>query len=320
MARVTHAVLNYEGSCAIDGDLLDMAGIRENEQIQIYNVENGERFTTYAIRGEEGSRLISINGAAAHLVHPGDLVILIAYAQLDDAEAPSELAELADDSLAVIKKGVEQLAPKPWVDDAEGINVDPRSQRCERIANDKHAIEALGLMGFHFHPIMQHFAVNVDTEEELLAMRDRIRSKGVRVQGPLDHGFCQSIYFAGPENTVLEVCSSLGRDISGESWVDPVVQEKLGISDEELAAYKNPKDYSNPSGPIPQPPISNGKPVYAGMPDRYSATWDWSDEEVFEKLSEPTPLTTDTVPLEGLVVILYVSVSPSTSVADNVPV
>ncbi len=136
---------------------------------------------------------------------------------------------------------------------------------------------------------MQHFAVNVDTEEELLAMRDRIRSKGVRVQGPLDHGFCQSIYFAGPENTVLEVCSSLGRDINGESWVDPVVQEKLGISDEELAAYKNPKDYSNPSGPIPQPPISDGKPIYAGMPDRYSATWDWSDKEVFEKLSEPTP-------------------------------
>ncbi len=76
MARVTHAVLNYEGSCAIDGDLLDMAGIRENEQIQIYNVENGERFTTYAIRGEEGSRLISINGAAAHLASPGHRIII----------------------------------------------------------------------------------------------------------------------------------------------------------------------------------------------------------------------------------------------------
>lgn len=86
MARVTHAVLNYEGSCAIDGDLLDMAGIRENEQIQIYNVENGERFTTYAIRGEEGSRIISVNGAAAHLANVGDRVIICSYAHYAEAE------------------------------------------------------------------------------------------------------------------------------------------------------------------------------------------------------------------------------------------
>lgn len=86
MARVTHAVLNYEGSCAIDGELLDMAGIRENEQIQIYNVEGGQRFTTYAIRAEEGSRVISINGAAAHLAGPGDRVIICSYAHYNEAE------------------------------------------------------------------------------------------------------------------------------------------------------------------------------------------------------------------------------------------
>lgn len=86
MARVTHAVLNYEGSCAIDGDLLDLAGIRENEQIQIYNVENGQRFTTYAIRGEEGSRIISVNGAAAHLANVGDRVIICSYAHYSEAE------------------------------------------------------------------------------------------------------------------------------------------------------------------------------------------------------------------------------------------
>lgn len=86
MARVTHAVLNYEGSCAIDGDLLDMAGIRENEQIQIYNVENGERFTTYAIRGEEGSKIISVNGAAAHLANTGDRVIICSYGHYSAAE------------------------------------------------------------------------------------------------------------------------------------------------------------------------------------------------------------------------------------------
>lgn len=86
MARVTHAVLNYEGSCAIDGELLDLAGIRENEQIQIYNVENGQRFTTYAIRGEEGSRIISVNGAAAHLASVGDRVIICSYAHYSEAE------------------------------------------------------------------------------------------------------------------------------------------------------------------------------------------------------------------------------------------
>ena len=85
-ARVTHAELEYEGSCAIDGHLLDVAGIHEYEQIQIYNMNNGERFTTYAIRAEKGSGVISVNGAAARLAAPGDRVIICAYAQLDKAE------------------------------------------------------------------------------------------------------------------------------------------------------------------------------------------------------------------------------------------
>ncbi|WP_417596336.1 aspartate 1-decarboxylase [Oceanospirillum sp.] len=85
-ARVTHAVLEYEGSCAIDGNLLDMAGIREYEQIQIYNIEGGQRFTTYAIRGEEGSGIISVNGAAAHQAKVGDRVIICAYANYTEAE------------------------------------------------------------------------------------------------------------------------------------------------------------------------------------------------------------------------------------------
>lgn len=85
-ARVTHAVLNYEGSCAIDGRLLDLAGIREYEQIQIYNISNGERFTTYAIRGEDDSGIISINGAAAHKAGVGDTIIICAYASYSEAE------------------------------------------------------------------------------------------------------------------------------------------------------------------------------------------------------------------------------------------
>ena len=86
-ATVTHAELHYEGSCAIDGRLLDLAGIREYERIEIYNINNGKRFATYAIRGEEGSGIISVNGAAAHQAEPGDLVIICAYGACDEAEA-----------------------------------------------------------------------------------------------------------------------------------------------------------------------------------------------------------------------------------------
>jgi len=86
-ARVTLSELEYEGSCAIDGKLLDAAGIREYEQIQIYNLANGNRFTTYAIRGEDGSGMISVNGAAAHQASPGDRVIICSYVQLEQKEA-----------------------------------------------------------------------------------------------------------------------------------------------------------------------------------------------------------------------------------------
>lgn len=88
-ATVTHSELNYEGSCAIDGYLLDLSGIREYQQIDIYNVNNGERFTTYAIRAEENSRIISVNGAAARRAAAGDLLIICAYSEYDEAELAS---------------------------------------------------------------------------------------------------------------------------------------------------------------------------------------------------------------------------------------
>lgn len=86
-ATVTHAELEYEGSCAIDADLMEAANIREFERIEIYDVTNGERFSTYAIRAEAGSGVISVNGAAAHKAAVGDIVIICTYAQLDEAEA-----------------------------------------------------------------------------------------------------------------------------------------------------------------------------------------------------------------------------------------
>jgi aspartate 1-decarboxylase len=85
-ATVTNVELDYEGSCAIDEALLDAANILEYEQIHIYNIANGERLVTYAIRAERDSGLISVNGAAAHKATPGDLIIIAAYAGLDRAE------------------------------------------------------------------------------------------------------------------------------------------------------------------------------------------------------------------------------------------
>ena len=85
-ATVTHSELHYEGSCAIDDDLLDAADIREYQQIDIYNVTNGERFTTYAIRAQRGSGVISVNGAAAHKANPGDILIIASYAMYSELE------------------------------------------------------------------------------------------------------------------------------------------------------------------------------------------------------------------------------------------
>lgn len=93
-ATVTHSELHYEGSCAIDGRLLELSGIAEYEQIHIYNVNNGERFVTYAIRAEDGSGVISVNGAAAHKADPGDLVIICAYGTLPAAEMAAHKATL----------------------------------------------------------------------------------------------------------------------------------------------------------------------------------------------------------------------------------
>jgi len=84
--RVTQSELHYEGSCAIDDDLLDAAGIKEYQAIDIYNVTNGERFSTYAIRAERGSRTISVNGAAAHKADVGDILIIATFSTYSELE------------------------------------------------------------------------------------------------------------------------------------------------------------------------------------------------------------------------------------------
>lgn len=83
---VTHSELHYEGSCAIDDELLEAANISEYEQIHLYNVTNGERFSTYAIRADRHSGIISVNGAAAHKAQPNDIMIIASYAQYNEIE------------------------------------------------------------------------------------------------------------------------------------------------------------------------------------------------------------------------------------------
>jgi len=92
--NVTQSELHYEGSCAIDETLLDAADIREYQQIEIYNVSNGERFTTYAIRAARNSGTISVNGAAARKAAPGDILIIASYAVYNEVELQRYRPEL----------------------------------------------------------------------------------------------------------------------------------------------------------------------------------------------------------------------------------
>lgn len=135
---------------------------------------------------------------------------------------------------------------------------------------------------------MQHVAFNVDSDDELLNMRDRIRSRGVNVIGPLDHGMCKSIYFAGPEGLCLEIATS-SRAIDARAWIDPEVQALAGINNEELARFKAPAAYQGERGALKQPPYDATKPHQVYPPDTYKFLLSMSDEDVLRRLSVPEP-------------------------------
>lgn len=134
---------------------------------------------------------------------------------------------------------------------------------------------------------MQHVAFNVDSEAELLAMRDRIRSRGVPVFGPLDHGLCKSIYFAGPEGLSLEIATSECA-IDARAWIDPEVQALVGIDQEELARFKRPVAYRGEGGERKQPAYDAAKPHQAYPAEVYKHLLAMSDED-FAKASQPEP-------------------------------
>ncbi|MBI5059528.1 aspartate 1-decarboxylase [candidate division KSB1 bacterium] len=113
-ARVTQLNIEYEGSCAIDHDLLDQAGILPYERVHIYNVMNGERFDTYAIPGKRGSGLIGLNGAAARLAVKGDRVIIVTYVQLDEDDPPHKaLVVVLDEHNRPVKQLAHRIGRKP---------------------------------------------------------------------------------------------------------------------------------------------------------------------------------------------------------------
>ena len=134
---------------------------------------------------------------------------------------------------------------------------------------------------------MQHLALNVDTYEDLMAIRDRVRAHGLWVMGPLDHGFCKSIYLAAPESIMLEFSTSEGNSIDAESWIDPEVMALAGISPEEVEKYKHPATFESKHGKVPQPKPDPSKPLMDFAPD--DKIWTMSDEEVTRRMSNTTP-------------------------------
>ena len=134
---------------------------------------------------------------------------------------------------------------------------------------------------------MQHVSFHVETWEDLLALRDRIRAHGVQVMGPIDHGMIRSMYFAGPEGLVLE--ASCGAGIDAEAWVDPEVVGLCGIDDAELARFKAPHTFTPGATAVGQPAFDDSKPHMAYPSKAYDKIFGMSDEDVWNRFSETTP-------------------------------
>ena len=139
---------------------------------------------------------------------------------------------------------------------------------------------------------VQHIALNVDTMDDLLTLRDRIRSRGVPVFGPLDHGLCHSIYFAGPENLTLEIATSdqVTHPLDGNgTWIDSEVASLAGISPEELEQFKHPDVFEGQGGAIKQPAFDAEKPHLAYPEDAYPVMLNMPDNAFKTKPEDQIP-------------------------------
>ena len=135
---------------------------------------------------------------------------------------------------------------------------------------------------------LQHLALVVDDEQELLALRDRIRSRGINVIGPIDHGMCLSMYFAGPEGLTLEVATS-DAPIDPQRWLDAEAAAEVGITPDALARLASPASYERPDSAVPQPDYDPAKPHMRYPETVYAAILDLPDEQVRETLSFAEP-------------------------------
>jgi len=135
---------------------------------------------------------------------------------------------------------------------------------------------------------MQHLAFRVADQAALLALRDRIRRRGVNVFGPIDHGMCQSIYFAGPDQLSLEIATSR-EGIDPRAWIDPQVLAEAGISPEEAARYAAPAEDPDSGGSVPQPPYDPAKPHQAFPKPLYQHMLALPDEMIAAAGSHPKP-------------------------------
>ena len=165
----------------------------------------------------------------------------------------------------------------------------PENSKIESTVGLTHAGSAAGASA---PGTMQHLSLNVATQEDLLKMRDRIRSRGVPVLGPIHHGLCTSIYFAGPENLTLELATDdhVEHPLNGDGvWLDPEVVKFAGISEEELQHFRNPEPYESPSEPVPQPAYDPSKPHVNYPLEMYKRLLSMPDEVVTETSSDTTP-------------------------------
>jgi len=133
---------------------------------------------------------------------------------------------------------------------------------------------------------MQHVAFHVDTMDDMLALRDRIRSRGIQVMGPIDHGMVQSMYFAGPEGLSLEIAT--GSGIDDQAWVDPEVTGLCGITEAELAELREPAVFERPAAPVAQPDFDDA-PFHMHPTEQWRQVMSVPDQVMWEQASETTP-------------------------------
>jgi len=135
---------------------------------------------------------------------------------------------------------------------------------------------------------MQHLALKVDDLDALIGMRNRIRSRGVNAIGPIDHGMCHSIYFAGPESMTLEIATG-SEALDPEAWIDPETVREAGISSADLERFKHPEAFESPAEPLPQPQMDPSKPHMRYPKAAYEQMLKMSDDEIAAASSYPEP-------------------------------